>query len=568
MSDQDTPATQTAQEDSAALDSLFGQMRQGATDAGRDGRATPTTAATRAATKAAKKAKPSPQAVQATPYDGWAFRQVREDVPQLSRMLERRTKGYDPRKLPGAEQTALVAQAKAQGGNVDWKAIPGYAKTGALASDVFAALRQYAPTLSDPAQMDAAYRNHHTIMESMLQTSEYQSLHANTQGDDWASGVATAAMVPELLDKLRDEQQNQERQRQQQEQGGTAGQDGQGSADGQQQGQQEIAQAMRVAARGAADHAQQAVDDARALVEAFGGQDSSLGPGWGHGEGQGDPLGGLRQKAEFAQQLMNDEMLRRIARLAGRIRLIASQVQREKVQRGVDEVVGVEPTSDVSRLLPQETSLLAQPELVPLFLARWVEGQTMGYRFQGRKPEGRGPIVAIVDESGSMSGDRICWAKAVVLALLAIASKQKRDLRVIHAGASAREMLVEDYPQGKAQPGQVIATARKFFGGGTSFDAPLTAALDAINTSVYRRADIIHITDGECAVSAEVLNALDTSRRAKGWRAVGILIGTYGGGQVLAQYCDEVVQMNMDARADAADFARSDRKALLATFNI
>ncbi|HEU0173564.1 MAG TPA: hypothetical protein VFV58_04825 [Blastocatellia bacterium] len=55
----------------------------------------------------------------------------------------------------------------------------------------------------------------------------------------------------------------------------------------------------------------------------------------------------------------------------------------------------------------------------------------------GHEPQGQGPIIIAIDESGSMTADyggMTCevWRKAVTLALLSIVRLQKRDLAVIH----------------------------------------------------------------------------------------------------------------------------------------
>src|SRR5262249_20966585 len=88
-------------------------------------------------------------------------------------------------------------------------------------------------------------------------------------------------------------------------------------------------------------------------------------------------------------------------------------------------------------------------------------------------PEGQGPIIIAIDESGSMTTDYggmtgEVWSKAVMLALLSIARLQKRDLAVIHF-SGPDDLRLDLFPKGEAMPAQVIACASFFFNGGAGF---------------------------------------------------------------------------------------------------
>jgi uncharacterized protein with von Willebrand factor type A (vWA) domain len=61
----------------------------------------------------------------------------------------------------------------------------------------------------------------------------------------------------------------------------------------------------------------------------------------------------------------------------------------------------------------------------------------MQYDLIGHEPEGQGPIIIAIDESGSMTtdyGGMTCevGSKAMMLGLLSIVRLQKRDLAMIH----------------------------------------------------------------------------------------------------------------------------------------
>jgi uncharacterized protein with von Willebrand factor type A (vWA) domain len=100
--------------------------------------------------------------------------------------------------------------------------------------------------------------------------------------------------------------------------------------------------------------------------------------------------------------------------------------------------------------------LLADPDLEDLFYLRFAERGLMQYDLIGHEPEGQGPIIIAIDESGSMTTDYggmtgEVWSKAVMLALLSIARLQKRDLAVIHF-SGPNDLRVDLFPKGQATP--------------------------------------------------------------------------------------------------------------------
>ena len=61
------------------------------------------------------------------------------------------------------------------------------------------------------------------------------------------------------------------------------------------------------------------------------------------------------------------------------------------------------------------------------------------------------------------------WSKSVMLGLLAIARRQKRDLAVIHF-SGPNQLQARVFPKGESSPLELIDAVEFFFGGGTVFD--------------------------------------------------------------------------------------------------
>src|SRR5262249_24542325 len=157
-----------------------------------------------------------------------------------------------------------------------------------------------------------------------------------------------------------------------------------------------------------------------------------------------------------AQRVGRSPKLQQIAAVCGRFTRIALQQQKARVKHPPDEITSITVGTEIERLLPSEIVLLADPNLEDLFYLKFVERGLMQYDLIGHEPEGQGPIIIAVDESGSMitnhgglTGE--IWSKAVMLALLSIARSQKRVLAVIHF-SGPDDLRLDLFPKGEATP--------------------------------------------------------------------------------------------------------------------
>src|SRR5262249_30102207 len=125
--------------------------------------------------------------------------------------------------------------------------------------------------------------------------------------------------------------------------------------------------------------------------------------------------------AALFRRVRSSPALRRICELAGRYRRLAQSRQRQKAAHGLDDVVGVALGGDVGKLLPSELAKLALPELELDTLRRLVERQCLCREHCSIEPVAKGPVIICVDESGSMSGEKVHTAKALALALAWVA---------------------------------------------------------------------------------------------------------------------------------------------------
>lgn len=280
---------------------------------------------------------------------------------------------------------------------------------------------------------------------------------------------------------------------------------------------------------------------------------------FGCGTGEGDSSNvSPSERLELAKRLSSSKKLQNIAEIAGRLTRIALRVRETRVSHGRDEIFGVEQGDDLGRVLPAElVGLATGGAFETLFLKKFSEKQLLQYAVRGTEEKGRGPMVVCLDESGSMSGDPEFFGKGIVLALLALAKKDKRDFSFIQFG-SRHQLATTSFPKGEAEPKALMNAVERFFGGGTDFEAPLNKALDVIEENEFKDADVVFITDGGANLSQAFVKRFETVKAAKGFEVFSIVIG-YGAVDGVKDFSDRVEDWS-NPEAAAAVFSQAVEK--------
>lgn len=303
--------------------------------------------------------------------------------------------------------------------------------------------------------------------------------------------------------------------------------------------------AMRQAMRQALAETSDQLDAVDSALRAVGWSDTQAGPG-------SESAAAVKQAV--ADRLRQADKLREIMELAGRLKNVMRQAQAAKVRHGCNEITDIESGGDVARLLPSEGALMRHSKGKLVLFRKLLERGALQYHLEGKEPTGRGPVVVCIDDSGSMSGQRDVWAKALALALLEMARKQKRAFAYCTFSTAITHTFVEA-KGAKVNPGAVIDALLAHRGGGTSFDPPLSWALDQIDSHErLEDADVIFISDGECSAH----NASEHKRRIKksGARVWGIAIGgaaiSSKGEGSMQDFCEKVYPIT-ELRADGSE---------------
>lgn len=209
------------------------------------------------------------------------------------------------------------------------------------------------------------------------------------------------------------------------------------------------------------------------------------------------------------------------------------------------ETRGVERGSSLSRMLPAEAAMLGHPKLRMLWHARRAERALLLYRVEGveiettlrevesteeiegkrPRPE-RGPIIAVIDTSGSMHGIPERIAKALVLQALRTAYEERRRCFVF-AYSGPGQILEHELELSTEGLGRFLAFLGMSFGGGNDETAVLLRVVDRLSTEGWRKADIIFVSDGEWPVPTGALARIELAREV-GTRFCGVQIGNRG----------------------------------------
>jgi uncharacterized protein with von Willebrand factor type A (vWA) domain len=313
------------------------------------------------------------------------------------------------------------------------------------------------------------------FLAQLLETPDYHALHESTMLDAAASAIAACAFAEQLAALKKDEYK--------------------GGEESPETGKDVIEQEMATlrAVGKAVSEASKDVEECKEAAAALG-----LGPGT---PGSNDP----RAITALYRRVRGNPTLRRICELAGRYRRVAQSRQRMKSTHGMDDMVGVVLDADIGRLLPHELAKLADDELADDTLRRLVERQTMCREYRAVEPVAKGPIILVVDESGSMHGDKNHTAKALALAMAWIARMQRRwSALCAYSGDSGERLLA--LPPGRWNEEALLSWLEDFIGCGSCLDVPVRE-MPRIYQQLRAPAgqtDLIFITDALCHIPLDL----------------------------------------------------------------
>lgn len=261
--------------------------------------------------------------------------------------------------------------------------------------------------------------------------------------------------------------------------------------------------------------------------------------GWGAGEGSIHESGGVTEKIKSAKKLIGSKNFKKIVEKAGRLKFLAEKKRKSKTPVQA-KISGVKTGNNLNNLLPSEYGKFTHPKTRKLFIKDFSENSLLEYDKNNDESSKKGPVIVLIDNSGSMDGEPEIWSKAVALAYLFICKKDKRDFYAIHFDERTRATY--DFPKGKFDDVKIGNFVNFFSGGGTDWMKPLNDAVSVIEKSkIYKNADIILITDGDCRVSDDWRKTFNQKKNDLKFTSYGILLGRYCKKDSLDNFIDNVI---------------------------
>lgn len=221
-------------------------------------------------------------------------------------------------------------------------------------------------------------------------------------------------------------------------------------------------------------------------------------------------------------------------------------------QQRRESITGLTQSSNLSEMLPSEAVLFksSSPALRRLFLAKKVESKLLSYQYSGwydtastprtdqrhllrNTPSAPGgPVIVCLDTSWSMTGGvRERLSKAVVVAAVSAAHKQKRECQVVAFSTATGVMETGLLTADAAGVNRLLDFLSHSFGGGTDVTGALKHAMQTLGSSddhIMAAADLLLVTDGEIPdppVPPVMMDDLDRLKRRTGTEIHGLLVG-------------------------------------------
>lgn len=401
----------------------------------------------------------------------------------------------------------------------------GEAAFDALLNDIWGTYYKADPELTPEEKVSPDYKANRPYLETLLSDPATEQARVITMLDELSAGLATIEAGKKLRQEI-DSRPELKKAMQQANEAVEAQDEGQGSEMAEQvrQALQQHARDVRRAIKAAVEAGKEKADQVNGLLAGWGMEPGDL---------KSVPIG---ERMKLVERL-NGPNLKKAAAMVGRFRNLARARQKEKLKKQRDEIHGITVGSDLPHVLPAELGTLNDPVMRLDFFRKYTENQLLQYELTNREKQGRGPMIVLVDRSGSMSGYPMDWAAATALALADTAARQKRQTLIAYFDTRIQKQI--ELKPGERDINKMVEIATVGAGGGTDYQPALALAMERImGAKNYRQADVVMITDGLCQLPEDFLTKFKAAKKEKGFRCWSVLIGSDPWGE-LKKWSDE-----------------------------
>ena len=404
-----------------------------------------------------------------------------------------------------------------------------------LAQDVFASLYKNEPRLTK--QVPYGTELNRKQVETFMDSDQYPRLRDYTTLDDYSAALASITVLTEVATRLEEDEEMRKAAEEQNKQ--NQNKEPQTPEERQQQQQQAKQRANQLSSK-----IRRAVNAgmAKATKEAEENSDAMAAMGWG------DEASEFKKVPFQDKQVLMErfQMVKQVAKYIGRMRNLAMLSRSEKIKSTQVELCGVTFGDNVAKALPQELASLIHPVLKFDFYRKLAEKQLLQYELKRNEKRGKGHVICLLDDSGSMyNGDINLQAKGALFGLMECARLDKRNFAA-NIFASTGDEYKREYKEGKISPADAMDLLSVSFGGGTDYDGPMRWALEMSSKAEYKNADIIIITDGQCKLGDAVKKQVLKAKKDIGLKVHAIMIDCCGCTNDLKEWCNSIYT-NLDS---------------------
>lgn len=395
-------------------------------------------------------------------------------------------------------------------------------KFDGLVDDVFQSLYQYSPkTTEEPTDGLAGNK---LLVDQLHASQEYNNLRTESFLDQDMSAIGTLMLADNLREQVKNDKElkktldelNGEGEESKPGNGEGEGKDGdkpgnkQGGKQPPKQPTEQQTKIIRRAVEKAAKQTSEKLGDASAIISSYGLEDGELGKVT------------LDERKELIDRLLNNDKLREIANMVGRLDRIITSQKLTRVKHASEEIVDITLSNDLARLTPRE--LVLMDEAPEDFARRFANRELITYELEGQEPTGKGPMVVCIDKSASMRGERDNWATAITFSMMMQAAKEKRD--IFFAAFHIRVVHTQKFEAGKYNFNDLLKLVEiAANGGGTNFEPVIEFALESVKTDPkLKEADVVFVTDGDAEISQKWIDKVNEQKKAQQVNIFTILI--------------------------------------------
>lgn len=237
-------------------------------------------------------------------------------------------------------------------------------------------------------------------------------------------------------------------------------------------------------------------------------------------------------QTEYPEIVKVANKMGRIADDNGKERIFANEGNMYKMEHSSkSDILGVTIGNDLNALMPLELANCADKELEDLFLYRYLTSKLQIFRYKSeiakpshhletKRAQRKGPMIVCLDTSGSMSGKPEKIARSLMMKVLDVADRQKRDCFLIAFSVSVRPIDV------RRERAKLLALFAGISQGDTSATQMLKTTFELLESNTnYVNADVLWVTDFKIPISSPELISKIIKYRKENTKFYGLQIG-------------------------------------------